>query len=89
LRVCGGQISARHGQGGIVVDGLLEVVDGFFVASALVRLNPLIQLIAGLEFLAPGRRNQQREGCGGYHRKACNSVHSVSVLLRAPNTYGE
>src|SRR5271157_3983092 len=55
------------------------MVNGFLVFRALVGLDTLIQLIAGLKALASGHQENQREGCGGHHRKTYNAIHSYLV----------
>src|SRR5258707_215357 len=78
------QIQLGHFEVLVIVDGILEVIDGLLVVCALVGMDALIELVARPQFVAP--RCAQQGGCDGQQRReSCASVHFSGSLPELEN----
>ena len=83
LRQRSGQIGLRHRQTWVKLRGFLEVTDRLFVAGALVCFHSLVQLVTGLQAVAPAHGKHHAGQSNRERRNSCGSIHVLILLLQA------
>ena len=66
----------------VEIFSILKVSDGLFVLSGLEGFDSLIELVAGFQFVAAGKRNHHGHQNSRKHRQTCDSIHILILLLR-------